>query len=364
MSANVGHTLRLRAQVDFPGFRLDIDDVLELGGVTGLFGPSGSGKSTLLRVIAGLEAANGANVSFNNKVWQDDAVFLPASARPVGYVFQDTRLFSHLSVEGNLLFAAKRSADGGIALAEAVSAMRLQPLLPRNVDTLSGGERQRVAIARTLLTNPQLLLLDEPLAALDTRRKREILPYIEGLPDRFDIPAIYVSHSVDEIARLADNVVLLDGGHVVTAGSVEKVLNRDEPQASQMGFEAVSVLHVTVLEHLPELHLLRVDHNGQTLTVPVADQVTPGESLRLSVHSGDVVLATDLPTGLSVRNVLNGTVIDVAEDPLGAFASVGVDVNGATIRAQLTRHAVHELKLNAGSDVYVLLKTASFDRDI
>lgn len=364
MSASARHALRLRAQVDFPGFRLDVDEVLELGGVTGLFGPSGSGKSTLLRVIAGLEAGVNGNVSFNDEVWQDEAVFLPAFARPVGYVFQDARLFSHLSVEGNLLFAANRSAAGGITPAEAVKAMRLQPLLHRTVDTLSGGERQRVAIARTLLTNPQLLLLDEPLAALDTERKREILPYIDGLPDRFGIPAIYVSHSVDEIARLADNVVLLDGGRIVASGRVEKILNRDEPQANQMGFEAVSVLQVTVLEHLPEHHLLRVDHNGQTLTVPAVDRVTTGESLRLSVHSGDVVLATEFPKGLSVRNVLNGTVIDVAEDPSGAFASVGVDVNGATIRAQLTRHAVHELELNAGSDVYVLLKTASFDRDI
>ncbi|MGI9204269.1 MAG: molybdenum ABC transporter ATP-binding protein [Woeseiaceae bacterium] len=364
MSVRTQHTLRLRAQVDFPGFRLDVDEVLELGGVTGLFGPSGSGKSTLLRVIAGLEAGLDGMVSYNDNIWQDAAVFLSACARPVGYVFQDARLFSHLTVEGNLRFAANRSPDGGIAFTEVVAAMGLEPLLHRAVDTLSGGERQRVAIARTLLTNPQLLLLDEPLAALDSQRKREILPYIDGLPERFGIPAIYVSHSVDEIALLTDNVVLLEGGRIVAMGSVEEILSRNESRASQLSFEAVSVLRVVVLEHLPELHLVRVDHKGQTLTVPAADQVTTGEYLRLSVHAGDVVLATDFPTGLSVRNVLKGTVTDVRDDSDGAFASVGVDVDGTTIRAQLTRHAVHELQLVAGSDVYVLLKTASFDRDI
>ena len=332
--------------------------------MTGLFGPSGGGKSTLLRVIAGLEPTCDGRVSFDGNVWQDVTAFLPACERPVGYVFQDARLFSHLTVEGNLLFAANRSLGGGIALAEAVAAMGLEPLMHRSVEALSGGERQRVAIARTLLTNPQLLLLDEPLAALDVKRKREILPYIEDLPERFGIPAIYVSHSVDEIARLADNVVLLEAGRIVATGSVEKVLNRDVPQVNEMEFEAVSILRVSVVEHLPELHLLRVDHKGQTLTVPAANRATEGESLRLSIHSGDVVLSTDSPTGLSVRNVLTGTVTSIGEDSDGAFAAVGVDVDGAIIKAQLTRHAVHELKLAEGSNVYVLLKTASFDRDI
>jgi len=364
MSASVDYALRLRAQVDYPGFCLDVDEGLELRGVTGLFGPSGSGKSTLLRVIAGLEVAASGCISFGDGTWQDDEVFLPPHLRPVGYVFQDARLFAHLTVEGNLLFAANRSRGSGIALAEAVAAMGLEPLLHRSVEALSGGERQRIAIARTLLTNPQLLLLDEPLAALDAQRKREILPYIDSLPERFGIPAIYVSHSVDEIARLADQVVLMEAGRVVATGSVEKILNRDEPRAAEMDFEAVSVLKVSVIEHLPELHLLRVDHKGQTLTVPAASQVTKGAPLRLSVHSGDVVLSTEIPKGLSVRNVLEGTVIDVGEDPLGAFATVGVDVDGAIIKAQLTRHAVHELQLAAGSDVYVLLKTASFARDI
>lgn len=364
MSDSSGHVLSLRTQIRFAGFDLDIDEDFELQGVTGLFGPSGGGKSTLLRVIAGLEQNAGGQVSFDGSLWQDNTRFMPACQRPVGYVFQDARLFSHLTVEGNLLFAASRNQGGGIAFGEAVAAMDLQPLMQRAVDTLSGGERQRTAIARTLLTNPRLLLLDEPLAALDAKRKREILPYIEGLPGRFGIPAIYVSHSVDEIARLTDSVVLLEAGRIVAKGGVEKILNRDELHADAMDFEAVSILNVTVVESLPDLHLMRVDHKGQTLTVPAGNRATEGESLRLSIHSGDVVLSTDLPTGLSVRNVLNGTVVSLGEDPNGAFATVAVDIDGAIIKAQLTRHAVYELKLAPGSDVYVLLKTASFDRDV
>lgn len=242
--------------------------------------------------------------------------------------------------------------------------MRLGTLLHREVDALSGGERQRVAISRTLLTQPRLLLLDEPLAALDVGRKSEILPYIEELPRRFRIPAIYVSHAVNEMARLADTVVVLEGGRVSAVGSAAGILSREDLQLSALPFEAVTILNVTVIEHLPELHLTRVEHHGQRITVPWMHGVASGDTAKLSVRSGDVVLATHEPRGLSVRNVLAGKLIEVAPVADSAFASVSVDISGSMLKAQLTHHAVAELGLQPGMPVFALIKTASFDRGV
>ncbi|MDZ7642957.1 MAG: ATP-binding cassette domain-containing protein [Woeseiaceae bacterium] len=200
---------------------------VELDGVTGLFGASGSGKSTLLRLIAGLERADDGHVRFAGKPWQDAGTFVPPHRRPVGYVFQDARLFRHLDVAGNLRFAARRRSDDGAGpqFDEVVAACDLDPLLDRDVRALSGGEQQRVALARTLLCGPRLLLFDEPLAALDAARKHDILPYIESLQARFGIPAIYVSHSMDEIVRLADRVIVLADGRVQARGPTVPVLD-------------------------------------------------------------------------------------------------------------------------------------------
>jgi len=365
VSASDQQQLSLRAQVAYPGFSLDVNREVGLAGVTGLFGPSGGGKSTLLRIIAGLERHAEGHVIFGGERWQDGTSFVPAFQRPVGFVFQDARLFPHLSVEGNLQFAQKRRAsDGGIDFDEVVSTMDLKPLLHRHTDALSGGERQRVAIARTLLTNPRLLLLDEPLAALDVGRKREILPYIEALPKRFGIPAIYVSHSVNEMARLADDVIVLEDGRITAVGPATSILNREDLQSSALPFEAVSILEVRVVEHREEQHLTRVDYHGQRITVPMMRAIAEGEIARLSVRAGDVVIATEEPQGLSVRNMLAGNLISIHPEPDSAFATVSVDIEGAVIKAQLTHHAVTELGLKTGMRVFALIKTASFDRNI
>lgn len=365
MSADNQQHLLLRVRVTYPGFSLDVDRRLLLSGITGLFGPSGGGKSTLLRIIAGLESRATGEVRFGDETWQGGSSFVPPHLRPIGYVFQDARLFSHLTVDGNLRYAwDRRRPVCGIRYDEVVAAMDLQSLLPRHTDMLSGGERQRVAIARTLLTNPQILLFDEPLAALDMGRKKEILPYIEALPKRFGIPAIYVSHAVNEMARLADDVIVLEDGSITTVGPAVQVLNNEDLQLSTMPFEPVTILEVEVLEHLPDLYLTRVDCRGQQISVPIIETVKKGEVVRLSVRSSDVVLATEKPRGLSVRNVLETIVLSVDPGRESAFATVSVDIQGAIIKAQLTHHAVAELGIKEGSAVFALVKTASFDRGL
>jgi len=358
-------SLRIAAEITYGAFSLAVDERLDIAGVTGLFGPSGSGKSTLLRIVAGIERDATGIVRFGEETWQDDAAgtFVPAWQRPVGCVFQDARLFPHLDVSGNLQYADRRGRDNPVyGFSDVVSALELEDLLPRSVDALSGGERQRVAIGRTLLTRPRLLLLDEPLAAIDVRRKREILPYLESLPARFGIPAIYVSHSAGEIAQLADRVVAMEGGRISTQGNVEAVLGQALPGREEMSFEAVSVLEVAVVETVPEYHLTRVSHDGQDLTIAELAGKRPGERVRLLVRSGDVVLAIEEPRGISVRNVLEATVASVDEIADTAFAHVVVDIGGTRLVARLTRHAVDELGLGVGQPVYALIKTAAFDR--
>jgi len=357
--------LELAVKLGYPGFRLDVETRIELTGVTGLFGPSGSGKSTLLRVIAGLEPVSGGTVRVGGDTWLDTArgIDLPAHRRPVGYVFQDTRLFPHLSVAGNLDFALRRAnGPARITRDEVVDVLDLGKLMDRWPASLSGGERQRVAIARTLLCRPAMLLLDEPLAAMDSARKREILPYLEALPGRFGIPALFVSHAAGEMARLADRIVVLEDGRVTASGTAAWILGREDPEVAALSFEPVTLLEAVVREHVPDLGLTRLDFDGQALTVPAIDGVSAGARVRLSVRAGDVVLATSEPRNLSVRNVLAGTVQESSDIAGSPFTTVTVDVAGIRLKARLTRHAVADLGLTPGKRVYALLKTATFDR--
>jgi len=366
MSEHAADLLSIRARLSFPGFRLDVNQELELKGVTGLFGPSGSGKSTLLRIIAGLEKQAVGQVRFAGHTWQDSATgsFVRPHQRPVGFVFQYARLFAHLDVAGNLRYALDRRHPQGEALDhdEVVAALNIAALLGRRVDALSGGERQRVAIARTLLSRPRLLLLDEPLAALDVGHKREILPYLDKLHERFSIPAVYVSHAVDEMARLADTVLVMDDGRISAMGSAQVILSRDGLKLPTIPFEAVTVLEVRIVEHLPGLQLTRVMYAHQQLTVPTIAQLQPGDTLRLSIRAADVVLATAEPHHLSVRNVLRGTIADISARGDNAFASVRVKIGETELVAQLTRQAVEELHLERGMAVFALIKAATFDR--
>lgn len=366
MNADIGQSFRLQARLSRGAFSLDAGLDLDIDGVTGLFGPSGGGKSTLLRIIAGFERDAEAEIRFGTQVWQDSErrVFVPPHERPVGYVFQDARLFAHRSVVGNLAYAMNRADDDGpeIELHDVVTTFDLQTLLTRRVDSLSGGERQRVAIARTLLSRPRLLLLDEPLAGLDVGRKQEILPYLEALHSRFGVPTIYVSHSMDEVARLADRVVVLDAGSVRSVGGVFDVINRLSEEWPDSGYEPVSVFEAEIIGQDPEMNLTRLALGGQAIVVPMMEGRSTQETVVIYVRAADVALATSEPGALSFRNVLPGTVSNIHGDPDGAFAIVSVDIGGGILKAHLTRHAVDELGLEAGKRVYALLKTASFDR--
>lgn len=357
--------LDIDVSVSLGHFDLSVSRQLNAPGITALFGPSGSGKSTLLRILAGFQRANG-RIAFHDTVWQDSSkgTFVAPHRRPVGYMFQDTRLFGHLTVNGNLRFAARRaydSSDSEFSLDHVIDAFDLGLLLQRRPDTLSGGERQRVALARTLLTCPRLLLLDEPLAALDAERKSEIMPYLEALPTRFQIPTLYVSHSADEVAHLADQMLVLSNGHVHAAGPTTEIMQRLDIQAVMGRFEAGAVIEARVRDHDQQYHLTNLELGDQRLTMPMVDRLPAGELVKLRIRARDVALANNHPAGISIRNVLSGHIAEITEYPDSPFAEVLVEVAGQHLRARVTRAAADEMRLTPQGGVFALIKSIAFD---
>ena len=356
--------LDIDVSVALGDFRLEVAQALPFAGITAVFGPSASGKSTLLRALAGLEPARGRIVVAGNP-WLDSTrgVALPAFRRRVGFLFQDARLFRHLDVAGNLRYAARRAGEDApaITLDDVIAAFDLAPLLPRAVDALSGGERQRVALARTLLTRPALLLLDEPLAAIDLDRKAEILPYLESLSTRFGIPTLYVSHAIDEVARLADRTLVLTDGRIRAFGPTTAILERLDVQSIAGPLEASVVLEARVTGHDPRYRLTRLDLGGNAVSLPEAAYLEAGAIARLRIRARDVAIATSKPSALSIRNVLEGTVSELTTDADSPFAEVLVDVHGQHLRARITRAAADDLGLHIGQRVYGLVKSVSLD---
>ena len=355
--------LSLDIRIGIAAFELAVEHELPLAGITALFGHSGSGKTTLLRILAGLERGAEGSIAFNGEVWQATAplkVFVPTELRNVGYVFQDARLFPHMTVAGNLTYAEQRARRRGNAIDSATVYARfgLKPLMDRHPATLSGGERQRVAIARALLTKPRLLLMDEPLSALDARRKAEILPYISRLPTDFGVPVVYVTHSVDEVAYLADTMVVLSEGSKLAAGPVAETLARLDLGPATGRFEAGVLLEATVVQHDKLYHLTELALGGAALFVPLMD-AAPGTGIRLRVRARDVVLAIRRPVEISSRNILSGKILEIVEEPQTAFAETLVEVEGGRLRARLTRQAVAELNLHGGAEVYAMIKSIS-----
>ena len=358
-------TLSLSVDISLDDFRLELQHVLPLDGITALFGPSGAGKTTLLRIIAGLESRSHGQVAFDDESWQTrgGGLFVPAHRRGVGYVFQDARLFPHLSVAGNLSYAEKRARRvvRSFTFDEVVSTLDLGALLSRYPGTLSSGERQRVAIGRTLLTRPRLMLMDEPLSSLDLGRKAEILTLIERLPIVFRVPVIYVTHAIEEVVRLAGHMVVLSAGRKVAEGPVQEVLERIELQSETGRFEAGVVLTATIVDHDERYRLTRLDHHGQFIVMPQVT-VAEGTEVRLRIRARDVALATKRPVGISVRNILSGSVSEIVAEPDTAFAEVLVDLGAARLRARISRAAADDLGLEVGRPVYALIKSVAFDR--
>lgn len=361
-----GNTISTRLRGRLGAFGLDVRFEVPMQGIAALFGPSGAGKTTVLRCVAGLRRLAG-RISVGGETWQDDrtGVFLRSYERPVGFVFQETSLFPHLSVRDNLTYGAKRAgkrrAQALLSFDDAVDLLGVNGLIDRYPSALSGGEKRRVAIGRALLSQPRLLLMDEPLSGLDAEAKEEILPYLERLHQGLSVPMLYVSHHLREVARLADTIVLLAEGRSVGAGPTREILERLDLPAAQDDFETGVVLTATVTGQDREFRMTSLEHNGQRIVIPSA-QLEVGQSVRLRIRSRDVALATRRPTRISVRNILEGTVVEVAQRPGTAFVEVLVEVGPARLRARVTRDAVADLSLAKGQRVFALVKSISFDR--
>ena len=327
-------------------------------GVTALFGPSGCGKTTLLRAIAGLEHCPGGSLSVSGEVWQDERSFLPPHRRPVGYVFQEASLFPHLSVRRNLEYGLKRvpNTEQRVAFDQAAALLGVESLLERPVTGLSGGERQRVAITRALLTSPRLLLMDEPLTALDRDSKSEILPFLERLHEELAIPVLYVSHAPDEVARLADHLVLMDSGRVLASGPIGEMLTRlDLPLAQSSDAEAL--IEAKVAGHDENFELTYLDFPGGRFTV-TGKELPVGQPVRLRVLARDVSLTLEHQSGTSILNIFPARVEALAEEKPSRVI-VQLKAAGVPMLSRITRKSAAALKLRPGQQIYVQVKSVA-----
>jgi molybdate transport system ATP-binding protein len=353
--------LKVRIAKRRDGFQLDAQFEVPTPGVVALFGRSGCGKTTAINIISGLLAADSAYIELDGHVLTNTTagIAIPPEQRRIGYVFQDGRLFPHMSVLRNLEYGLERTRASRLAITvdQIVSLLGLEQLLRRKPYQLSGGERQRVSLGRALLSQPALLLLDEPLAALDAARREEVLPYLERLRDNLSIPMVYVSHQFDEVLQLATHVVLMDAGHVVAQGPLSQVSLVPQLRAI-VGPDSVGAVVdgvVTSVDASCAMAVLRVGSGLLNVSVP---HVSVGDRVRVQLLSRDIILATEEPRGLSVRNQLRGVIISVVDDEDDARL-VTVDVGGTNVLSRVTREAVEALSLTNGSSVWVLVKAVS-----
>lgn len=351
-------TITAKFKVHYPNFTLDFDQELPAQGVTVIFGPSGCGKTTVLRCLAGLEHAGQGYIKFRDNLWQDRHQFLPPHQRPAGFVFQDARLFPHLSVKANLEFGMKRAAERNPSLDwnTVVELLELGPHLERKPAGLSTGEQQRVALGRALLTSPQLLLMDEPLANLDARRKEEVLPFLLRLKHECKLPIIYVTHSIKETLQLVDHLVLLEEGRVKASGKAARVLSGTDASRKISSALSGALLETRVVGHELDFGLTRLEFEGQTLYVP-HQPVAENNTLRVHLAARDISLVTGTaPAGTSVLNILKGTVAEIRMREEDAYSvDVVVDV-GTRIVATITKKSLAHLKLEIGQNVSAHIK--------
>lgn len=333
-------------------------------GLTAIFGHSGSGKTSIINIIAGLIRPENGRVAVNGETLVDTGrrIFVPRHRRRIGYVFQEPRLFPHLSVRRNLLYGRRFApADAAVtSLEDVVALLGIDHLLHRRPQRLSGGERQRVAIGRALLAAPRLLLMDEPLAAVDVARREEILPYIERLRDDSRIPIVYVTHSLGEVARLANTVVLLANGRVEAVGAVSEILSRLDLAAMTGAEDTGAVIEARIADHEDRYGLTRLGCEAGNLRVPRL-HLAVGSTVRLRVRARDVIVATQRPEGLSALNILPGIIEQIAETRGGA--EILIDCAGIRLIARLTGRSREALALNVGMPVFAIIKTVALDRN-
>jgi molybdate transport system ATP-binding protein len=355
--------IHTRLKLNYSGFALDVDLQLPGRGVTALYGHSGSGKTTCLRCIAGLEQAGQGFIQVNDEVWEDSdkGIFVPPHKRALGYVFQEASLFPHLSVRANLEFGLRRipRQQRRVDMAHATELLGIGHLLGRDPQNLSGGERQRIGIARALLTSPKLLLMDEPLAALDTQRKNEILPYLQRLHDELDIPVLYVSHSQDEVARLADHLVLLSNGKALASGPIGETLARlDLPLA--LGDDAGVVIEGHVSAYDADYQLLTLQLPNTDLSIRVAHSpMAEGQALRCKVQARDVSLSLQGVEQSSILNRLPVTVISEIGADNAAHVLIRLNAAGTPLLARITRYSRDQLGVHPGQQLWAQIKAVA-----
>ncbi len=354
--------ISLRLALQRAEFNLAITITVPARGVTVLFGPSGSGKTTVLRCVAGLERASG-QILIGDEVWQDDQrqIFVPTWQRELGFVFQEASLFEHLDVRRNLEFGLNRlrieRQAARVALDDAIDLLGIGSLLDRSTVNLSGGEKQRVAIARALVTKPKILLLDEPLASLDIARRKEILPWLERLHRELQIPVIYVTHSLDELARLADHVVMLDQGRVSASGHLQEICTHPI-MAMAAGDEAGVVVESAIQRIDREFHLAEVGFGNGTLWVRDGG-VPAGAPIRVRILARDVSLATSAQGSSTIQNVISGVIESITDEAHASQALVTVRCGEAILLSRVTRRALATLQLRKGSPVWCQVKSAA-----
>lgn len=354
-------TLSVAIQHRFASATVDIAFEVPSPGIAVLFGPSGAGKSTVIAAAAGLMRPDVCRIITDGRVLTDTnaGVWLPTERRRTGVVFQDSRLFPHMSVATNLRFGERRAPPGSVRFDEIVELLGIGTLLSRRPHTLSGGERQRVAIGRALLTQPHLLLMDEPLASLDAPRKAEIMPFLVRLKTALRLPVLYVTHALDEVNRLADSLVLLEAGRVLAYGPVSTVAARADLPLAQRD-DAGALLSCRVAAHDPTRALTCLEGAGTTFLVPLIDAAV-GQPLRIRVPAREVILAGQVPEAISLHNVVPGTVRQIADDNAGRSVLVEVDLPQGALLSRVTKDAVTRLGLVPNGPVLALIKSTSIE---
>ncbi|MGV7220307.1 MAG: molybdenum ABC transporter ATP-binding protein [Nitrospinales bacterium] len=360
--------MEARFQLNYDTFNLDIDIKVPMEGVTVIYGPSGCGKTTLLRCLAGLERSAAGYLRFGSKVWQDESggIFIPPHQRSIGTVFQEARLFPHLTVKENLLFGFKRTPPEKrkIPIEQVVDILNLDHLLSRSLKGLSGGEQQRIAIGRAILTSPDLLLMDEPLANLDVQRKLEIVPFLLRLRKDLGLPIVYVSHSINEVLQLVDTIVLMKEGKKLVSGSINEVLSQTNLPGYFGQQLAGTVLETKVVEHDQNFSLTKVEYNGQFLYIP-KQSASIGEGLRLLIHANDVsIVLEEKNYRTSVLNILEAKILEIAEaDQRGYSINIKLDI-GAPLLATITKKSFTQLDLCLGQKIFAHIKAVKMVQEL